>query len=190
MLDQGCLLDERLSRSTHRRARICQPEGQDLPRMNQGFEAGVAVSDEGSMASSSALRSRHRGLRCMQLYVLAGIHCLAIGSGCGRDGDAADTPAPFLVSEQLDRFQLTDSYARERSRFAVWRGVTGPERVLQQELRTDVDAAQAAQLLADEIMRLEAVYADAVSPYPGQISNQITSTGRLLPKRYQRMQGG
>ncbi|MCG8557071.1 MAG: hypothetical protein MJD61_17570 [Proteobacteria bacterium] len=150
----------------------------------------IEIIDEDSMASSSAPRSRHRGLRCMQLCVLAGLHCLAIGSGCGCEGDGGDASAPFLVSEQLDRFQLTDSYTRERSRFAVWRGATGTERILQQELRTGADATQAARLLADEIMRLEAVYADAVSPYPGRISNQITSTDRLQPERYQQVRSG
>ena len=56
------------------------------------------------------------------------------------------------------------------------------ERVLKIEVLHEVDKEAAEALLSDGIMGLEALYANALSPYPGDISNKVVADPRFRPE--------
>jgi hypothetical protein len=59
---------------------------------------------------------------------------------------------------------------------------TNAERVVKIEIVPELDREGAQTLLDDSIMGIQALYANALSPYPGDISRQVVSDRRFSPE--------
>lgn len=56
--------------------------------------------------------------------------------------------------------------------------------VLKIEVLEHIDAPDAATLLQDGVMGIQALYANALSPYPGDISNQVATELAFQPRLF------
>jgi hypothetical protein len=92
---------------------------------------------------------------------------------------AAPAIAPLLRSKELAAFQLSDEVKR---RFSTEYTFTNRERVLKLEVVSHIDRDNAEVLLKEGVMNVEALYANALSPYPGDISKQVVSDARFHPQ--------
>lgn len=85
---------------------------------------------------------------------------------------------PWPQSSPLATFKLTETIPR---RFSTEYTFTNRECVLKLEVLPHVDAENAAVLIQEGRMNLEALHANALSPYPGDISRQIVADTRFRP---------
>jgi hypothetical protein len=84
-------------------------------------------------------------------------------------------------------FTLEDeSHRRHSSTYAVRRGTL----FLKVEVVRHLDAAGAETLLTEGRVSVEALYADALSPYPGDISKKIVTGKEFAPRLVEKAQGG
>jgi hypothetical protein len=85
----------------------------------------------------------------------------------------------LLKSPLLREFRLTETdQGRSSTRYTL----AAKERTLKVEAIREVDKEAAEALLNDGIMGLEALYANALSPYPGDISNKVVADPRFRPE--------
>ncbi len=62
--------------------------------------------------------------------------------------------------------------------------LTNNDSVVKIEMLEHVDASDAETLLQDGVMGIQALYANALSPYPGDISNKVTSDPAFQPRLF------
>jgi len=93
-----------------------------------------------------------------------------------------DIPA-LLKSPRLRDFTLTET---DKGRSSTRYTLSAKERVLKIEVMRDVDKEAAEALRNDGIMGLEALYAHALSPYPGDISNTVVGDAQFRPKFFRK----
>ncbi len=67
-------------------------------------------------------------------------------------------------------------------RFSSELTLTNLESVLKVEVIAGIDSASASTMIADGMMGLQALYANALSPYPGDISREVVSDRRFQPQ--------
>jgi hypothetical protein len=82
-------------------------------------------------------------------------------------------------SFRLAGFELSEVQSR---RFSSEMTFTNAERLVRIEIVPELDSEGAQTLLNDSIMGVQALYANALSPYPGDISRQVVSDARFRPE--------
>lgn len=93
---------------------------------------------------------------------------------------AAPAGAPaWPKSEQLKPFALADQVSR---RFSTEYTLTNGPRILKIEAVPNLDRENAERLVQESLMNVEALYASALSPYPGDISRQVVPDTRYQPE--------
>ncbi len=111
------------------------------------------------------------------LLSLTGCHHL-------RNRSGAENPPPLwagsLRGSGLFGFVPTEESTR---RSATMITATNPLGILKLERLDGLEAESAHRLIEDGIMGLEALYANALSPYPGDISNRVVTEAAFRPKR-------
>jgi hypothetical protein len=76
-------------------------------------------------------------------------------------------------------FQLAEVQER---RFSTEYTLTNQTQILKVEAIAGVGRADAERLAADGVMGVQALYANALSPYPGDISREVISDARFRPQ--------
>jgi len=89
------------------------------------------------------------------------------------------TSLPLPKSKQLAPFRLAETQER---RFSTEFTLTAGERVIKIEAVPNVGREGAQTMTEDGIMGVQALYANALSPYPGDISKTIVSDARFRPQ--------
>ena len=92
----------------------------------------------------------------------------------------------LLKSPLLREFTLTET---DKGRSSTRYTLAAKERNLKIEVMREVDKETADALLNDGIMGLEALYANALSPYPGDISNKVVADARFRPEFFRKTIG-
>jgi hypothetical protein len=87
--------------------------------------------------------------------------------------------ATFAADFQIGHLRLATVQAK---RFSSELTLTNLESVLKIEVIADLDAASASTMIEDGMMGLQALYANALSPYPGDISREVVSDRRFRPQ--------
>ena len=119
----------------------------------------------------SALAPMERNAKAATL-ILAAI--LGLLLGCGKAPDPA--PAGFPT---LRGFEVTErTEGRHATSFVLRRG----DVTLKLEVLQGVDGTSGDALFDDGRMGIEALHADALSPYPGDISKRISAGEEYLPR--------
>jgi hypothetical protein len=119
--------------------------------------------------------------------VLAVAGCAPLGQ---REPAARKLPAARPVEAQscdLPGFHVSEIQSR---RFSTELTFTNAERVVKIEIVPELDREGAQTLLNDSMMGVQALYANALSPYPGDISRQVVSDHRFRPELVQTNWGG
>ena len=93
----------------------------------------------------------------------------------------------FLSSSRLEGFGLSEHFER---RGAEHWTLTNAGTVLKVEGHHDLDRDSAILLLEDGRMGIEALYANALSPYPGDISFKIETQKEFLPRSLESRSAG
>ena len=93
----------------------------------------------------------------------------------------------FLASDYLASFTLREKHDRRNT--TTYRLIDG-DRVLKLSTIRNIEKEAAAILLDDGIMSLRALYADSLSPYPGDISRRIVHSQKFRPRFVQTTQNG
>ena len=70
----------------------------------------------------------------------------------------------------------------QSKRFSSELTLTNLESVLKIEVIAGIDSASASTMIEDGMMGLQALYANALSPYPGDISREVVSDRRFRPQ--------
>jgi len=106
-----------------------------------------------------------------------------IGAGCASLGQkepaARKLPLADARGYSLTGFHTSEIQSR---RFSTEMTFTNAERVVKIEIIPELDQEGAQTLLNDSIMGVQALYANALSPYPGDISRQVVSDRRFSPE--------
>ena len=89
------------------------------------------------------------------------------------------TSVPLPKSKQLASFRLSETQER---RFSTEFTLIAGERVVKIEAVPNVGREGAQTMIEDGIMGVQALYANALSPYPGDISKVIVSDARFRPE--------
>ena len=111
--------------------------------------------------------------------VLILLVCLGTGcAGLGSKPTLAAIPG-FLVSPRLSDFRLSEHFERRGTEHWTLTNVTS---VLKVEAHRGLDPESGLLLLNDGRMGIEALYANALSPYPGDISYKIQTQKEFLPR--------
>jgi hypothetical protein len=87
--------------------------------------------------------------------------------------DFGSAVGEFKLSERTERGSVTQLT------------LTNGDAVLKIESIPGLDREAAERLEQDGIMGLEALYADALSPYPGDISSKVVTDERFRPRQHQ-----
>ena len=83
-----------------------------------------------------------------------------------------------LLSQELQGFRVDGHISDEESTKLTLRSSRD---VLRIEAISGIDKKSADALIEDEIITIRALYGAALSPYPGQISNQIVCNKKFMP---------
>jgi hypothetical protein len=134
-----------------------------------------------SLAANRALL-----LRCLCAALLASffmpVVCAgeeAVGARLAAAKTSTNRLPALLQSELFMRFHLAEVLPR---RFSTEYTYTNQSNLVKLEVIQDLDADAAQTIIKDGIMGIEALYANALSPYPGDISKEIVSDNRYRPK--------
>ena len=92
---------------------------------------------------------------------------------------AAESSALLPKSKRLTPFRLAESLER---RFSTEFTLTNHDRVLKIEAVPNLGRDGARTMLDDGLMGVQALYANALSPYPGDISREVVSDARFRPQ--------
>jgi hypothetical protein len=117
--------------------------------------------------------------------VVAGL--VAVGlAGCAplaqKEPAARQLPEARAIEARgyhLPGFHVSEIQQR---RFSSEMTFTNAERVVKIEVVPELDREGAQTLLNDSVMGVQALYANALSPYPGDISRQVVSDRRFRPE--------
>ncbi|MBI1841506.1 MAG: hypothetical protein HYR88_11735 [Verrucomicrobia bacterium] len=118
--------------------------------------------------------------------ILLLLSCLATLTACQsqpnvrRGGDIQPPWAGQLRGEGLRGFVVTEEFNR---RSTIMITATNHVGILKLERFDGLEAESAHRMIEDGIMGLEALYANALSPYPGDISNRVVTEAAYRPKR-------
>lgn len=106
------------------------------------------------------------------------------GKRTGRVNGPPDLPTgnafTLLSSPRLASYRQAEVQER---RFSTEITLTNRDDIIKIEVIPNLDRAGAQQLTDEGMMNIEALYANALSPYPGDISNTIVSDSRYRPQR-------
>ena len=120
-----------------------------------------------------------------KLGALATLAIVLIGAlSCDRDqGNEETRPAAersrSLVGEIGKSFQLQEE---QSDRFSTRRTFTRGNEVLQLETIAEIDRESAETLIEEGIMGIEALYANALSAYPENLSARLGTPARFRPE--------
>ena len=87
--------------------------------------------------------------------------------------------ATAATNFQIGHLQLAGIQPK---RFSSELTLTNLESVLKIEVIDGIDSASASTMIADGMMGLQALYANALSPYPGDISREVVSDRHFRPQ--------
>ncbi len=80
----------------------------------------------------------------------------------------------------LDKYSLKEIYQKTNS---VYRALyTNDKNMLRIEIRNGINQNEAQKSIDAQTARMEALFADATSPYPGDITNEISCGEKFKPK--------
>jgi hypothetical protein len=104
-------------------------------------------------------------------------------TSCNESSDRRPPTDPeldmLLTSPELAPFRLKE---KKKGRFSTKFVFTADDRSLHLEVFERMEAETAHTLQEDGIMGVEALYADALSPYPGDITRKIVKDRRFKPR--------
>ncbi|MBL9167278.1 MAG: hypothetical protein JNN07_06020 [Verrucomicrobiales bacterium] len=105
------------------------------------------------------------------------------GADTSGGSPAAASPAWLgsLRGSALDGFQLSEQLERRGTSLITATNLAGD--ILKLERIPGLDADSASRLIGDGVMSLEALYANALSPYPGDLSNRVITDDGFHPRR-------
>jgi len=117
--------------------------------------------------------------------VVFSVSTLLVLSNCACRHDAGEAPlSKLLRSSELESFSLQDTHARRHSTvYTLARGDGDATEIIKVEAIAGIDGEAAEVLLDESILSLEALYAAALSPYPGDISKQVAPNSKYRPRR-------
>lgn len=117
----------------------------------------------------------------MYLIFVSCVGLMTLFSFCKPESNSPDKDQnlEILQSEHLRSFRVSDVYKRRNSTTYT---LTNQEKILKIQVICNITKESEKILLADGIMSLEALYANALSPYPGDISKRIVSNKKFVPK--------
>jgi hypothetical protein len=105
--------------------------------------------------------------------------------------ESKSTEPPWRLDEvmatgRLGSLHLAETNHRRASdRFTL----TNADTTVQFEVYPNLDRESAEILIKDNVMGIHALYADALSPYPGDISNRIVTGQRFKPEYREKTEG-
>ena len=127
----------------------------------------------------------HRTLKsCVGLGLLV---WLFVGCASPARKPTAIAIPRFLSSPRLKAFTLSEHFERRGTEH--WT-LTNAETIFKVEAHHDLDRDSAVLLLNDGRMGIEALYANALSPYPGDISFRIETQKEFLPRSLESRSAG
>jgi hypothetical protein len=122
--------------------------------------------------------------------VLAGaLTTAALFVSCGRDASSghARGPLPDLLGPgALPGFVIA---AEDKGRDATSYTLTNGAALANIDVLEHIKAADAETLTRDGVMGMQALYANALSPYPGDISNKVVTDPAFQPRLFQATNG-
>jgi hypothetical protein len=91
---------------------------------------------------------------------------------------------PLSLQQALNLGRVDGYLLAERSagRASMLFTLTNRERTMKIELFPDLEAEAARAIVQDGIMSLQALYANALSPYPGDISHRLEASPKFRPQ--------
>lgn len=84
-----------------------------------------------------------------------------------------------LNSEYLEEYRLSEKYLKKDSVTYIF---TNKENIINLEEIKDIKKESADEFIEEEIITIEALYSNSLSPYPGDVSNEIVCNERFIPK--------
>lgn len=79
----------------------------------------------------------------------------------------------------LDEFKLRETYENSLSTYRAL--LANNSDLLRVEVRSDLNPDEAANLITGQTVRMKTLFADAVAPYPGEITNEISCDSKFKP---------
>ena len=83
-----------------------------------------------------------------------------------------------IYSDYFEEFTLEQKFEQKDSRVYIF---SGKNQYLNIEVISGIDSNSADTLTESEIMGIKALYANALSPYPGEVSREIVCNDRYKP---------
>lgn len=131
---------------------------------------------------------RSRAVRGLMAVGTGLILVLAMGCQSKRSGEVEPGPPPSaerwafpLQGRWLRGFAVSDRFERRETVSITATNRQGA--YLRLERLPGLDAEGARRMIEDGVFNLEALYANALSPYPGDISNRVVTEEAFHPRR-------
>lgn len=86
-----------------------------------------------------------------------------------------------LLSDKLEKFEI-DEYFFDEHEIATKVTLRDSKNIFKIEAITDIDIKSADILINDKILTIKALYGNALSPYPGEISNELICNEKFMPE--------
>ena len=125
----------------------------------------------------------------MATLILVTTFSLVLGSCRHPPETVARRPRPAdvlgLQGKGLESYHLEETIPRRFGQLTLWRPDTGSDQVIKVETYRGLDSESAHALVNDGVMGLEALYANALSPYPEDLSREIAGDATFQPRLIQ-----
>lgn len=130
----------------------------------------------------------------MKLYRLLPVILVGVAlwlQACQTPADpsprATQTPEATLglAGPSLDSYELIETISRGLATLTIYTNLVHPDHVLKIETIQGIRAEDAKALVKDGVMGVEALYAQALSPYPEDLSRKIVSNPAFNPRLIQ-----
>jgi hypothetical protein len=119
------------------------------------------------------------------LVITTGFVCTCL-PGCGKQGNVGSSPdnplRQVLGGTALPGFFPAGQEAKTDSFVYTFTNAASVSKI---EVLEQIEAPDASVLVQDGVMGIQALYANALSPYPGDISNQVTGDPAYRPRFFQ-----
>ncbi len=90
----------------------------------------------------------------------------------------------------LNNYKLKDSYADDSASYKALCSNEKSGDLLKVEVRYKQEESQAQQYISSEVQKMKSLFANAPSPYPGDVSNEIACGNEFIPKYFEKDVGG
>lgn len=85
-----------------------------------------------------------------------------------------------LTMNGLNKFQIEDVYEEDTKGFRAL--LQNQEKLLRVDLKSNINSLDAEKTIKAEVIRMKTLYANATSPYPGDVSNEIACSKEFIPQ--------